>query len=152
MQMDKQRNRLLTFLVAIFIGTACAVSAPGFGAKVYKWIDEDGKVTYRDKPPPADSGGNTEIKDIDSNSNVIQYDTPPAEPQAPANGTQPSTPAAGGGETAPPETNANENLGKGATALEEQRRLEKLRKEQEQQRLEEEQRRIEQMPRRTIGF
>lgn len=61
---------LLTF-------TALLLSATAQGAKVYKWVDEDGRVTYRDKPPPPESGGEVQEKDLNTNSNVIQYEAPP---------------------------------------------------------------------------
>lgn len=60
-------------LVVLGLGLAMAV-APGVDAgKLYKWVDRDGRVTYQDRPPPAESG-RIEEKDIDPNKNVIQGD------------------------------------------------------------------------------
>ncbi|MBI3574182.1 MAG: DUF4124 domain-containing protein [Gammaproteobacteria bacterium] len=69
--------------VMLFLSTAQA-------EKVYKWVDEQGNVTYQSAPPPTGSG-QVEKKDIDPNRNVIKADhplpdyssAPPPAPPAP---------------------------------------------------------------------
>lgn len=46
------------------------ISSPISAAKVYKWVDEDGNVSYRDKPPPKGSKGKIEEKQIDPDINI----------------------------------------------------------------------------------
>lgn len=55
----------------------CALLLPtAHGQKLYKWIDPDGRVSYHDQPPPADSGVRVEEKAMrsdaasDANSDV----------------------------------------------------------------------------------
>ena len=148
MRTAKKQTRFPLSLIAICVGIALTVSTPSFGGKVYKWIDEDGKITYRDKPPPVDSSGKTEVKDIDTDSNIIKYDAPPEPPKSEPKETAP----AGDKSTAEPTSNSGDILKKGAATIEERRRLEELRKAEQQRRQEEEQRRIEQMPKRPLGF
>jgi len=66
--------------VALLMFAALLATVSAQGAKVYKWVDEDGRVTYRDRPPPAESGGEVQEKNLDTNSNVIQYEAPPEPP------------------------------------------------------------------------
>ena len=51
------RNTLIAVLV-----TTLAV-APVYAAKLYKWVDEHGNVSYQDRPPPA-GAGKVEEKDL----------------------------------------------------------------------------------------
>jgi glutaredoxin len=44
------RNTLIAVLV-----TMLAI-APAYAAKLYKWVDERGNVSYQDRPPPAGAG------------------------------------------------------------------------------------------------
>jgi hypothetical protein len=44
------RNTLIAVLV-----TALAV-APAYAAKLYKWVDERGNISYQDRPPPEGAG------------------------------------------------------------------------------------------------
>ena len=37
------------------VGLICG-AASAQAAKLYKWVDKDGKVTYQDQPPPANAG------------------------------------------------------------------------------------------------
>ncbi len=52
----KPQKCLLTWCVAGLIGAAVA-TAPlsGQAGKMYKWVDNDGSVTYQDKPPPGEA-------------------------------------------------------------------------------------------------
>lgn len=143
-----KHKRLLLLTIAMCVIAAASVSTPGLGSKVYKWVDEDGKITYRDNPPPADSGGSTEVKDLNTDSNVITYETPPEPPKSAPD----ETPSASDGSTAGQAGKPDDTLEKGAAIVDERRRLEELRQADEQRRLEEEQRRIEQMPKRPLGF
>lgn len=66
--------------------------------KLYKWVDEQGNVTYQDRPPPANAS-EVEEKHIDPNEGVTKFVVPkPAEsssdgalsdsgPQAPSSGS-----------------------------------------------------------------
>ncbi|MDH3638980.1 MAG: DUF4124 domain-containing protein [Gammaproteobacteria bacterium] len=42
---------------------AFAVSPVAWGAKLYKWVDHDGNVTYQDQPPPEDAQSVSEYRD-----------------------------------------------------------------------------------------
>lgn len=42
-------------LVLLFF-VALAGVAPAHAAKLYKWVDRDGNVSYQDRPPPSDAG------------------------------------------------------------------------------------------------
>jgi len=109
------------------------------GAKVYKWVDEDGRVTYRDQPPPAESGGKVQEKELDSDSNVIEYEAPPA-PEPPkgqsdqGNGDmdQSNSDTDQESSTPPPgvtEDEAQRNILRGGAILEERRRMEQQRQQ-----------------------
>lgn len=39
-------------------------TAAAAGAKLYKWVDKDGNVSYHDRPPPAEGGYKVEERDI----------------------------------------------------------------------------------------
>lgn len=47
-----QTRRLLCAAAVVALAASSAASAE----KLYKWIDENGNVTYQDEPPPTDSG------------------------------------------------------------------------------------------------
>ncbi len=47
-------------LKAVVILLATLVAFPVQAAKLYKWVDEQGNVSYQDKPPPAGQGKVTE--------------------------------------------------------------------------------------------
>ena len=61
----------------IFIGMIISfvVMNPVYAGKIYRWVDDEGKVTYRDKPPPTDAGDFKEV-DIDVDRNVIKMKKP----------------------------------------------------------------------------
>ena len=66
-----------------------ALPAAAAAAKLYKWVDKDGRVTYQETPPPSGSG-KVEEKNIDPDQNVIKADHPPLTPtpsSAPNTGT-----------------------------------------------------------------
>ncbi len=44
------------FLAAVLGVTIASVPAAGQAAKLYKWVDPDGRVYYQDYPPPPGSG------------------------------------------------------------------------------------------------
>lgn len=83
-------NRKLILLLSFLL--AGGQAAPGDAAKIYKWTDEQGNVSYHDRPPPGDAG-KVEEKDIDPNRNVIETKIPstakkPAPAQAKPGGSQ----------------------------------------------------------------
>lgn len=41
---------------ALLVGLALVLAPPVFAAKLYKWVDQHGNVSYQDQPPPADKG------------------------------------------------------------------------------------------------
>jgi len=50
--------------------------------KLYKWVDEQGNVTYQDQPPPANAT-EVEEKNIDPNEGVTKFVLPkPTEPSS----------------------------------------------------------------------
>ncbi len=50
--------------------------------KLYKWVDEQGNVTYQDQPPPANAS-EVEEKNIDPNEGVTKFVLPkPTEPSS----------------------------------------------------------------------
>jgi hypothetical protein len=71
----------------LFLALTLALTSYAYGVKLYKWTDEDGRVTYQDRPPPAASG-NVEEKNINPNQNRADSFVPP-----PSNADNP--PAAG---------------------------------------------------------
>ena len=83
------RPLLVTLLLLLALPTAVVA------AKLYKWVDKNGKVTYQETSPPSGSG-KVEEKNIDPDQNVIKADHPPPTP------TPASTPSAGtSGQVAP---------------------------------------------------
>lgn len=56
------KNRLLTVGVALGL---LAVTVPGEAAKLYRWVDDKGNVSYQDRPPP-EGAGKVEEKTIRS--------------------------------------------------------------------------------------
>ena len=61
-------------LVMVLIGLIC--DSPAHAVKVYKWVDEEGKVTYQDRPPPPDQGGKVKEKTIDPDAGVTKFVAP----------------------------------------------------------------------------
>ena len=61
-------------LVMVLIGMICG--SPAHAVKVYKWVDEEGKVTYQDRPPPPDQGGKVKEKTIDPDAGVTKFVAP----------------------------------------------------------------------------
>lgn len=55
------------WLLLVVISLCCL--QPLQAAKVYKWTDEDGNVSYRDKPPP-EGNGTVEEKEINPDINL----------------------------------------------------------------------------------
>lgn len=53
------RFLLMMLLVFAFVPTTHA-------QQLYKWIDEQGKISYHDQPPPPDSGYRVEVKSLGS--------------------------------------------------------------------------------------
>ncbi|HEX9628238.1 MAG TPA: glutaredoxin family protein [Acidiferrobacterales bacterium] len=54
--------RIATLMVAV-IGLTVGSTAPVEAAKLYKWVDEQGNVSYQDRPPP-EGAGSVEEKDV----------------------------------------------------------------------------------------
>lgn len=53
-------------LIPLFLG-ALLISLPAYAAKLYKWVDEQGRVSYQDSPPPKESNfSETAIVDPDA--------------------------------------------------------------------------------------
>lgn len=50
---ERARTALVAALAACFLAGASIAMGED---KLYKWVDEDGNVTYQDQPPPDDSG------------------------------------------------------------------------------------------------
>ena len=74
-------NRPLLVMLLLLTLPAAAVAA-----KLYKWVDKNGRVTYQETPPPSGSG-KVEEKNIDPDQNVIKADHPPPT-FAPASGSR----------------------------------------------------------------
>lgn len=90
-------------LPILVVALAIAMDPPvAHSVKLYKWVDEDGNVTYRDTPPPRDAGGKVEEKQIDPDAGVTEFVLPkPSSPAsdkgpAPAGQAQGTPPASGG--------------------------------------------------------
>ncbi|GMQ90578.1 MAG: hypothetical protein BMS9Abin10_0973 [Gammaproteobacteria bacterium] len=92
--LDRMTTKILGYLLLAIIvlgATPLAVHA----VKLYKWVDEEGRVTYQDKPPPP---GTDEVKEktINPDEGVTEFTKPkPSEP-----GVK-SVPDQGGGSVAP---------------------------------------------------
>lgn len=67
--MARTRQSCAALLTLASLVSACLPGAAW--AEIYKWVDEDGNVTYLDKPPPAGQG-KVEKKKIDPNQNLFQ--------------------------------------------------------------------------------
>jgi len=121
--MKQKPSRIIAPLM--FAALLATVSVQG--AKVYKWVDEDGRVTYRDQPPPAESGGKVQEKELDSDSNVIEYEAPLEPEPSGEQSDQGSGDADQQPATPPPATTEDEarkNILRGGAILEERRRME----------------------------
>ena len=86
-------NRKLIILLSLLL--AGSVAAPGDAAKIYKWTDEQGNISYHDRPPPGDTG-TLEEKDIDPDRNVIKIKIPASGREAPRVKTGPAASQNGG--------------------------------------------------------
>lgn len=53
----------------------CLCVADIHAVKLYKWVDETGKVTYQDRPPPNSAAG-VEEKNIDPDQNTLKFVIP----------------------------------------------------------------------------
>lgn len=121
----------------MFIGIAIGASAPTFGGKVYKWVDDAGNVAYRDKPPPAGSEGKVEIKEIDSDRNVIQSHEPTKNTNsAKKPNSQQSKSKTKPGSSTEKKDDSNEDAIQLDIAAEEKHKLEEERRLREERRLE----------------
>ena len=80
-------------LLLALVGAGLLLPSLGAQAEIYKWVDEDGNVTYLDKPPPS-AQGKVEKKKIDPNRNVIQghKPAPPATSPSARPGSAPLEP------------------------------------------------------------
>lgn len=58
-------------LVAILLA-----AAPVEAAKLYKWVDKDGNVTYHDQPPPSETGYRVEEKHLGARATAAANDIP----------------------------------------------------------------------------
>lgn len=41
---------------SLMLAIALLAAPPAFAAKLYKWVDQHGNVSYQDQPPPSDKG------------------------------------------------------------------------------------------------
>jgi len=56
----------MRFLMCAAMAASLLAAGPAAGAdKMYKWVDENGNVTYQDRPPPGESG---QVQTIDQSS------------------------------------------------------------------------------------
>lgn len=76
-----------THQLLLSVALTLALAAHAYGVKLYKWTDENGRVTYQDHPPPP-ARGNVEEKDINPNQNRADSFVPP-----PSNARNPSAAA-----------------------------------------------------------
>lgn len=67
-----------------------ALALPAWGADMYKWVDENGKVHYSDRPPPANARQQTTIQPKVPPQSAA---TPPAAPEGQPAGTKAKTAA-----------------------------------------------------------
>ncbi len=83
-------------VATLLVGFVLVAPAPIIhGTKLYKWVDEEGNVTYQDNPPPP---GTDEVKEktINPDEGVTEFTQPkPSEPEVK------SAPDQGGGSVAP---------------------------------------------------
>ena len=61
----------LRLILLLFLALAAVPAAQA--AKLYKWVDRDGNVSYHDRPPPSDAGYRVEEKRFGAGGTV--YDT-----------------------------------------------------------------------------
>ena len=54
-----------TWTIACLAVALLAASAPGSAAKLYKWVDDQGNVTYSQLPPPQSGAESVELKGIE---------------------------------------------------------------------------------------
>jgi hypothetical protein len=66
---------VLSRLLAVFFAAAFALAGTAAYAEVYKWVDENGKTQFSDKPPPNQKN----VKQLNINSNVSPADKAAAE-------------------------------------------------------------------------
>ncbi|MFQ5927935.1 MAG: DUF4124 domain-containing protein, partial [Terriglobia bacterium] len=57
---------MLKRTLTLTIGLLCAILLlpVAHGVRLYKWVDEEGNVTYHDRPPPTDARYRVERKDF----------------------------------------------------------------------------------------
>ncbi|NIW37869.1 MAG: DUF4124 domain-containing protein, partial [Gemmatimonadetes bacterium] len=48
-----------SWLAAVALATVVCAAPPAQAAKLYKWVDKDGNVTYSERKPPPESGAET---------------------------------------------------------------------------------------------
>ena len=48
--------RVMRPTLGLLLGLAFLAAPPAFAAKLYKWVDQHGNVSYQDQPPPSDNG------------------------------------------------------------------------------------------------
>lgn len=71
--------RIVTLMVAV-LGVAAWSMAPAQAAKLYKWVDDKGNISYQDRPPPEGSG-RVEEKEVRT-SNRYRTSDDGGEPKA----------------------------------------------------------------------
>lgn len=93
------RFLFLSRLLAVFLGMVFALAAH---AEVYKWVDENGKTQFSDKPPPNQKN----VKQLNLNTNVAPGDKAAAERAAAEKAGARAGPAKGApkAEDKPPQT------------------------------------------------
>jgi len=86
----------LNILFALFLMMGMHVPLT-HAVKLYKWVDEQGNVTYQDRPPPANASA-VEEKDIDPNEGVTKFVRPkPTEPSSDGGRSSGRGPSSGSG-------------------------------------------------------
>jgi glutaredoxin len=62
--------------LALTLGLICTIVLlpTAYGVKLYKWVDEDGNVTYHDRPPP-EAGYSVERKDFKLGGRTTRSDS-----------------------------------------------------------------------------
>lgn len=58
-------NRLIRAFLGLLLAVPLAGHAADSGKRLYKWIDERGKVQYSDAPPPVENRGGTSVLNRD---------------------------------------------------------------------------------------
>ena len=74
------RPLLLSRLLAVFLGAAFALAGTAAHAEVYKWVDENGKTQFSDKPPPNQKN----VKQLNIDTKVSPADKAAADRRAAA--------------------------------------------------------------------